>query len=104
MIRRILPWCLFLLGMVDVTIFAGDNAPATKTPPLTATLAPAAKGWVRLTLTNNSDKPIVLVDVREGSGYCDKVWRVEVQVEGQKVALKPSMVYAPGDMPFAVTL
>src|SRR5262245_38062065 len=104
MIRRILPWCLFLLGMGDVTILAGDKAPATKKPPLTATLAPAAKGWVRLTLTNNSDKSIVLVDVQEGSGFCDKVWRVEVQVEGQKVALKPCMVYAPALAPFAVTL
>lgn len=104
MIRRILPWCLFLLGMGDVTILAGEKASATKKPPLTATLAPAAKGWVRLTLSNNSDKSIVLVDVREGSGFCEKVWRVEVQVEGQKVALKPFLVYAPGGSPFAVTL
>ena len=102
--RRVLALIAFLLWLGNVTLLAADKAPRAKKPPLTATLEPGAKGYVRLTLTNNTDKPIVLVDVREGSGLCYNVWRVEVQLENKKQALKAFTVYAPALPPFAVTL
>ena len=89
---------LFTLGLVE-----GATVVSTNTPLVEATLTSSRKGWLRIEVKNTSTNPVRLVDVREGTGLCDKFWRVEIEL-GPGKTLRPIMFYAPADTPHLVTI
>jgi hypothetical protein len=82
-----------------------DEKPAQETSvPVSTAVESSKKGWVKLTITNTSDKVVRFLDAREGTATVYDIWRIEAKSDDRKKLMPAGPAYASGGTTLEVSL